>query len=89
MNLSPRTLLRKNDWTELIRTLPEGEFISPDKLKRSRYDALKAVCIRENRYKTEFYYRISCAGGVVRIFKERRMNDGESTEQQLQAERTL
>ena len=89
MNLSPRTLLRKNDWTELIRCLPEGEFTSPDKLTRSRYDALKAVCIRENRNQQEFYYRPSCAGGKYRIFKERRMNDGESTEQQLQAERTL
>lgn len=65
MQLSQRTLIRRNEWCELIRALPEGENPLP-RLSPTQWDTLKTTCYRENK-KGERYYQPSNKKGQINI----------------------
>lgn len=77
MALSARTYIRERSWTKLIRNLPEGANDMPVKMDYYKtFLALKACCVRENRYESDYNYIPSFNKGVVTITKIR--NYGES-----------
>lgn len=78
MALSVRTLIKEKVWTRLIRSLPEGINEMPTKLKYDVYLTLKATCMRENNYDTDFLYTPNYDSGKVTVTKVRREDDGES-----------
>lgn len=50
----------------------------PTKLKYDVYLTLKATCMRENNYDTDFLYTPNYDSGKVTVTKVRREDDGES-----------
>ena len=61
----------------MIRNLPEGANEMPLKFQYPEYNSLKASCIRESSYETEYNYIPSYKKGKVTITKIKK--DGEST----------
>ena len=81
MALSVRTLIKEKVWTRLIRGLPVGVNDMPLKMKYEVFLSLKACCLRENGYpQSEFVYIPNYKDGKVTITKNRRCDDGESSE---------
>lgn len=78
MALSVRTLMKEKVWTRLIRSLPVGVNDMPLKLKYEVFLSLKATCLRENSYDTDYLYTPNYNNGKVTITKTRR--DGKSIE---------
>lgn len=78
MALSARTYIKEKSWTKLIRSLSEGVNEMPVKFLYENFLSLKAVCLRENTYDSEFYYTPRYQDGRVTIIISRREDDAES-----------
>ena len=70
--------MKEKVWTRLIRSLPVGVNDMPLKLKYEVFLSLKATCLRENSYDTDYLYTPNYNNGKVTITKTRR--DGKSIE---------
>lgn len=80
MKLSARTLIKRKDWAELIRSLDEGVNVLPGKFAPMDFNSIKTTCYRENGYIQPYEYKASVRGTEVTVTKIRRYNDEESTQ---------
>lgn len=80
-----KNLIAERKWTTIIRYAREGETTISLTMTYVEYKSFYIIARRNNNSNTAFTFDVKYSKGVLTLIKKRRISNGESNEQRMQA----